>query len=259
MRSIASMLVAALGLLAPAAAPATGESEHELSVEIVSRYIWRGYDLSHRDPALLATWTWTPSGASGLWASVGVVAGLRTDTAVGDDARELDEVDLTLGWESSDLARGRLTLGAALNLYEYTSTWTKRVAYRDESDAELNLYLDWRAARHLRPTLEYSRGLDDNVRGDYVEVGCAFPFDGEPWSTEPKIVAGWSDQFGVTEHVTHVTATMPLGWSRNGFTLTPAVSWTWVEDPEEFEPRNLVGGTPRSSWAWGSLRLVWSF
>lgn len=62
----------------------------------------------------------------------------------------------------------------------------------------------------------------------------------------------------MSEQETHVTATLPVSWTRDGFTLTPSSSWTRVDDPEESEPGDVAGGTPRDSMLWGSVELSWA-
>ena len=122
-----------------------------------------------------------------------------------------------------------------------------------------NVYLSWRAGEHLRPTLEYYRGLVDGIRGDYVEAGLAFPFEGSGWSTQPVVTAGWSSQYDAPGLVTNVTATLPLSIRLGRVTVTPAVRWTWVEDPESFNPEELTGETPREILFQATVRLSWSF
>lgn len=246
-------------LVWPVAARAEdAEPQFELTTEVVSRYLWRGYDLSHGDPSLLLYLNYSPTKLPGLWMNMGVIAGLTEADEIGDDTFDIDEVDFTLGYET-ELADGAWTVGAALYYYRYESVWTREYAYGDNTDLEVNLYASWQAAEHFKPTFEYYRGLDDNIKGNYLELGLALPFEGETWSTEPKVLAGWSDQYEVASRVTHVTATLPLTWTSGSIALTPALNYTWVDDPEGFNPEELTGETPEDGIFWVGLRLAWSF
>ncbi len=253
----------AIGLLLagtlPAAPQPASEPSFELTTDVLSRYVWRGYDVSHADPTLVASLVWSPVQVPGLWLEVDLLGGLRKAPALGDERNTLDEIDVTLGWEKGDLAGGRLTLGGAFYYYGYTSAWTRDVAFEDDSDLEANVYLAWRTGDHCRPTLEYYRGLGDGIRGDYVEAGLAFPFEGVGWSTEPVVTAGWSSQYDAPGRVTNVTATLPLAIRLGKGTVTPAVHWIWVDDPEGFNPEELTGEAPREVLFRASVRLAWTF
>lgn len=239
-------------------AGAEAEPELEVTVDLVSRYVWRGYDLSHADPTLLVNLNYYPAAAPGLWMNVGAIAGLVENEELGDSGTNIDEFDLTIGYER-ELADGAWTLGAALYYYGYETTWTQDYAYEDNNDFEVNLYAYWQAAEHLRPTLEYYRGLDDGIEGDYVELGLVLPFGGERWSTEPKVTAGWSNQYEVPDRVTNVQAVLPLTWSAGSFALTPSLNYTWVDDPEGFNPEEITGETPEDGLFWVGVRLAWTF
>jgi hypothetical protein len=268
-RFIVTLLASALPALATAqgAPPATQDTAvasedaaappFELTVDVTSRYVWRGYDLSHGDPTLLAYLNYYAE--SGFWANVGIIAGLRNAAELGDEQSELDEVDATVGWEWGELAGGSVTAGVAVYAYKYTSTWTRDVAYEDASDVEANLYLTWDAAAHLRPTLEYYYGLDDNIQGYYLEAGLVLPFAGESWSFEPKLTAAWSSQYDVDDRMTNATVTLPLSFSVGPATITPSLQWVWVDDPESFNPQDLVGEAPEDTLFVGTVRVAFTF
>lgn len=257
-RILGVLMIAAVAWPAGMVWAADGDTEFELDTEVVSRYIWRGYDLSHGDPALLLTLNYSPAKANGLWMSLGLIGGLKNDRALGDDRSDFDELDVTIGYEK-ELGDGAWTVGAAFYYYGYESTWTRDFAYGDTYDTELNAYAYWQAAEHFRATFEYYRGLDDLIKGNYLEFGFALPFEGETWSTEPKVLAGWSDQYGVDSRVTNVTATLPVTWTSGAFALTPSLNYTWVDDPEGFNPRELVGEKPKDGLLWLGVRLAWGF
>ena len=100
MKKLLKILLLATLVLPAGAVWAGDEPEFELTVDGVSRYIWRGYDLSHGDPSLLVYLNYSPSAAPGLWMNVGVIGGLKNDAALGDDKTDFDEVDATLGYET---------------------------------------------------------------------------------------------------------------------------------------------------------------
>ena len=251
------LLLLAAASVAVAAAQDAPEPPFELTVDVASSYVWRGYDLSHGDPALLAYLNYYAE--SGFWANVGIIAGLQTAAELGDTEADLDEVDVTVGWEWAELAGGGLTAGAAVYAYRYTSTWTRDYAYEDDAETEVNLYLSWDAAAHLRPTLEYYYGLDDSIRGYYVEAGIVLPFEGESWSFEPKVTAAWSSQYDVADRLTNATVTLPLSWSVGPLTITPSAQWVWVDDPEGFNPEELTGESPKDVLFVGAVRIAFTF
>lgn len=90
-------------------------------------------------------------------------------------------------------------------------------------------------------------------------AGLAFPFEGAGWSTEPAVTAGWSSQFGAPGRVTNVTATLPLSIRLGKGTVTPAVLWIWVDDPEGFDPDELTGEAPRAVLFQAAVRPAWAF
>ncbi len=107
--AVALLLAVAL----PAAAQPASEPAFELTTDVLSRYVWRGYDVSHADPTLVTSLMWSPGQLPGLWLKVDLLGGLRKAPELGDESNNLDEVDVTVGWEKDDLAGGRLTLGGA--------------------------------------------------------------------------------------------------------------------------------------------------
>lgn len=260
-RSAIRALAAAFLLTAvlPAAGQTAPEPSFELTTDVLSRYVWRGYDLSHADPTLAVGLTWSPAAVPGLWLKVDLLGGVRKAPDLGDESNGLDEVDVALGWERDDLAGGRLTVGGALYYYGYTSAWTRDVAYQDDSDLEANLYFSWKLGEHFRPTLEYYRGLDDGIRGDYVEAGVTFPFEGKGWSAEPVVTAGWSSQYDVPGRLTNATASLPVSIRLGRLSVTPSVLWTWVEDPDAFNLEELTGQGPRDILFQAVVRLTLAF
>jgi hypothetical protein len=257
-RSLCLMLLVT-AWAASAAAQEDSEPPFELTADVVSRYVWRGYDLSHGDPALLLYLNYYAPSLPGLWMNVGVIGGLHNAAELGDDATAVDEVDATLGWEWEGLAGGKLTAGVAMYGYLYTSTWTRDVAYEDTSDLEVNLYLSWDAAAHVRPSLEYYRGLDDGIKGDYLEFALALPFEGERWSSEPKVTAGWSNQYDVPDRFTNATVTVPVSFGVGPATITPSLQWVWVDDPEGFNPEDVTGSDPKDTLFVGAVRVAFVF
>jgi uncharacterized protein (TIGR02001 family) len=96
-----------------ATAPNIQAQEHQVSfdVDAVSRYIWRGFDLSDNNPALQPSLTYT-HGESGIWVNAWLSMQLKDREKVATP----NEFDITIGWDKSlnDL------VGITLGYIQYT-------------------------------------------------------------------------------------------------------------------------------------------
>lgn len=200
------------------------------SLDVVGKYVWRGYDLSHGDPNSMLFVTFAPSFAPGLSLSTGLYCGLRTDEAKGDPHTQIDEWDLSGSWEIP-LAE-HLSASVGLLYYDYRGDWTQHVAYLDDYDTETSLTLKLSGLSGFDAAVTWYHGLDDKIAGDYLELVAsrAFPLGGG-FSFAPKLSAGWSTQYDADHEWTNVTTVLPLTWNGPGFTVTPSFNWSYVFDP----------------------------
>ena len=248
----------AMLLLAVRSSPAEAAGAGEpvglaLSIDLVSRLIWRGYELHHQDPDSLVYLTWSPAAVPGLSLETGVITGLRNDPEQGDDESSVDEWDLRVTYEW-ELVPGELTVALGALSYRYTSDWTQGF-YEDDEDYEASCGLKWSAGEHLVPRLTYYRGLDDLIEGNYVEAGLVTPwtFANSAWSIEPSLVVAYSDQYGVDHEITHTTFSLP--WSYAGETT----SWTLhLEYTHLFEPE-VLNDDPEDEILYGGINFTASW
>ncbi|MBI2568106.1 MAG: hypothetical protein HYV63_13840 [Candidatus Schekmanbacteria bacterium] len=198
----------------------------QLTLDTYSRYVWRGYELSHDDPALLTYLYYSPSFAPGLTVSTGFVAGLVRDEKAGDDETSIDEIDATIAYEH-ELIPETLTTSVSFLYYGYVSTWTKEVAYGDARDLELNLRLEYGANALFSLFLSYSRGLDDKIEGDHLELGTAasLAWGEDRWSLSPAIVVAYSNQYGTAGKWTYAGLSLPLSYRVGSLSATLSGSY----------------------------------
>lgn len=220
------------------------------SVDFVSSYIWRGYDLNHRAPALQPSITYSPSqlpGASlNLWGSIGLIQ----DAAAGDTQTTLDEIDTTLAYQHS-LFTDKLTASVSTLWYHYLSDFESGFGL-DRNDVELSTGLSYALHPYFSPFLTYYRGVYGLIQGNYLEFGASASKQiSASWSIAPSVRAGFSDQYQVPSRLTFVNFTLPLTFQYHNFGVTPYYSLTVpVQD------LNADGKQVRSV---GGLRLSYSF
>lgn len=198
-----------------------GENEGngvEISTSILTRYIWRGYDLSHKDPVLMTYVYYSPRALEGVTFSTGAILGLKNKREQGDDQTNFDEYDLTVSYEKQIIPE-KMVLTASILYYRYISHWTKTY-YDDTRDLEFNILAVYTVNKYLIPFVSYFRGLDKLIKGNYVEAGFSneFALSGD-LTLIPKWFAGYSSQyeFHTNPKFTYLAAEFPLGYTKGPF------------------------------------------
>ena len=185
----------------------------------VSRYVWRGYHLSHKDPVLLSYINYaTP--VSGLTLSGGIIFGLINKASIGDDRSDIDEFDLSLMYEYKVLPEN-MSVIAALQYYRYTSQWTKGY-YADKKDIEASVEAWYSIADEFTPMIRYFRGMDNQIKGNYFEGGFYSEFEliENALSLNPTAYAGYSMQYEFRSDpaFSNITMEIPLTYKKNALT-----------------------------------------
>lgn len=187
----------------------------EITATTLSRYVWRGYDLSHKDPALLTYVNYSPKVLDGFSLSAGTIFGLKNAREQGDRHSDIDEFDLTAAYERP-IIPDKLILSVSVLFYQYTSHWT-RSYYEDTKDVELNFMTIYTFNKYLIPYVSYFRGIDDKIRGNFVETGFSNEFAlSEHIALTPKWYACYSSQYEFRSDpaFSNLAAEFPLGYSK---------------------------------------------
>ena len=190
----------------------------DITTTVLNRYVWRGYDLSHKDPALMTYLNYSPAALEGFTLSAGTIFGLKNAREQGDDQSNIDEFDITAAYEIQVIPR-KLLVTASVLYYKYTSHWTK-LYYEDTKDIELNLITVYSANKFFVPYISYFRGIDDGIKGSYVETGFSHEFVfSENLALTPKYYTGFSSQyeFRSNQKFTNMAAEFPLGYTKGPF------------------------------------------
>lgn len=190
----------------------------EITSTVLSRYVWRGYDLSHKDPALLTYVNYSPKVLDGFSLSAGTIFGLKNAREQGDRRSNIDEFDLTAAYERP-IIPDKLMLAVSVLFYKYTSHWT-RSYYEDTKDIELNFLATYALNKYFIPYVSYFRGIDDEIRGNFVETGFSNEFAfSENLALMPKWYACYSSQYEFRSDPTfsNLAAEFPLGYSKGQF------------------------------------------
>jgi hypothetical protein len=216
---------ALLAVLFPAAASAQDAEDHgiEAAVDLVGQYNWRGWDLNHRDPAIQPDLAFAPPSWGGFWVDVWASLGLGHDAALGDQHDDLDEVDLTVGYDRDLSDRVSVELWGAW--YENTSQLTAyETPIKNGRDFEAGVFLNAVLGPHAEGYVAYTRGLDEGIRGDYFEVDLAAPLalGSGAWSARPSVMSGLGNQFGADNRPMHLTFQLPIRYQAGRFAVVAA-------------------------------------
>lgn len=203
-----------------------GPALHALDVEIslISRYIWRGFDLLPQNKPVLQpslTIDFAESGFSlNLWSSFGL-AERRV-------YRELDEIDLTLHYERK--ISEKLYLGIGFTHYGYY--FARSFSLRNNTTQELYLTLGLRALA-LAPeiSLFYDFNLGDGFYGQIEFAETVFLR--ESLSLEAGARLGYNGgQYGISPGFSDLTFFTALAFRGKVMTLTPFINLTWIFNHE---------------------------
>lgn len=247
----AAVLVALLAL--PAAAQ---EAEPAFSVEseneLVTHYMWHGFDLADGGPLLQPSVT--VSHRSGLWLSAwGSYSLTDRDRFLGEDGlrRDVDELDLELGYEREV---GGVTLEAVVLWYGYPNADGFSLA--DDETTSFEPY--------VKATLD-SLFLSPSVKVAYdTNLGAGWAVEGAVEHTVPLAGFGvtgeanlaWMRQaWRLTEagekeaSLSDITVSLGVTRTVGPFEIGPTVAWTRLFDGAT---------TPGDDTLWGKLTVTYS-
>ncbi len=198
----------------------------DVGAELLSRYMWRGYDLNHKYGVLQPSVTYSPPFARGLSAGIWMSFGLAKKKSMGDKKSEIDEIDWTLCYEF-DIIRERLNLQLAFQRYDFLSRWAsqQKTNNRDyEISATASVFIHEMAV----PYIQFSRGLDNGIRGNYFEfgVGGVYQFN-KDINIGPTVATAVSNQFGQDNRLTHLAILFPLTYTIEKVDFVPSLSLHW--------------------------------
>lgn len=218
------------------AAQSEEEEEFSLSVggsvDLVSRYIWRGFDITDDRPVVQPGFTLAHN-SSGLWLNVWSSQSI----AARDLTRDADELDLTFGFDHDLNDHIAISLGSISYFYPRLST---NEDFTSEVYGGLTL-----TGLPLSPNLSYYHDfkLGD---GGYWAVGGAHSFRDLTLSMDFGFNDGqYTEKSGFLDAVFGASYDIALG---SGGYLTPYVRIAIIDD----EARN-----PDNSEAWFGVAFGW--
>jgi hypothetical protein len=194
-------------------------------MQVVSRYIWRGFDLSRKTASL------QPYAALGM--PLGFTASAWATSGL-DSHPQVDEVDFTLDYTHE---LGNWALGVGYLHYILTGTATEPGADLADPLATSTMgevYVT--AARHWddgSATLKYSRG-NRAMRGNSVnlKVEQSFASADEAWGATPYLSVDWFDQYGApqafADRLTMIQVGVPITRTLGPVTLLAAAHVSFI-------------------------------
>ncbi len=194
-------------------------AEFEVTMDLDSRYVWRGYDLSHKDPVALSYIHYSPKWLDGFRISAGTIWGLVNDKNQGDSKTSQDEFDVFAAYKK-DLIPEKFSVTLSVLFYKYTSPWTKTF-YGDTKDIEAVVDLEYTVTSYFVPLFSYYRGLDQTIKGNYFEAGFSSEFTliEDKLKLTPYVYGGYSMQYEFKRDpgVSDLTIEIPMEYSMNDF------------------------------------------
>lgn len=252
-----SLLLLTLGTRAGRAqtpdAPQPGVSV-QTEVRLVSRYVWRGYDLSKSKPAM------QPYAEFGLPNGVGFNA--FATTAI-DGTTEVDEGQLGITY-----TRG---FGSALEgsagYLEYLMPGTETEPSADPDDVQafssageffLGITRNWERGS---VAITYSRGVGTG-EGNSLTLWAqrTFSWAGERWAAEPYLQVDYLDQYGAprsfADRVAAVEVALPLVRQIGGVQVGVGGYLTWVPSGYVREANGAAGAGSRALLPWIAVTIL---
>jgi hypothetical protein len=266
MKKLVSSLSVALFLLGFQTVVAQESTEEEdggigleVSLDVVSKYVWRGFDLNHKDPTIQPSITYSFPFVKGLslnaWSWIG-----GKNKNKDDKQMTLDEVDLTLSYEYEFIPE-KFSGSVSLINYNYLSDWSSIDVYND-NDIEINAALYYTVNQYFVPYISYYRGLDKGeskeIAANYLEFGAAgaYAFN-EQWTIAPTISAAYSDQYTgpkaerIKKGINHVALNVPVTYASGAFSVTPSVSFV--------KPLRDLNGDDKKAILFGGVNCTYAF
>lgn len=239
---------------APLADSASTGVELYAEVRLVSRYIWRGYDLSLGKPAVQP------------YAEVTLPSGLGFNaffTSALDSRSEFDEAQLGVTYSRAVGAAWEVMAGYLRYLMPGTETEPNSDpadpgAFSSTGEFVLALSRHWDAGY---VTVTYSRGHGEG-RGNSVNlwVQRTLALRGERWSAEPYLQADYLDEYppdggfsGFGERISGVEVGVPVFVRLGGARALVGVHLTWV--PSDYVRSANTGA--RSVQPWFTVGVVY--
>lgn len=256
------LLLLGLLALAPAARQACSqESDSTASgaavyaeARVVSRYVWRGYDLSRGKPAF------QPYVAFSLPNGMG---GNAFTTAALDRRAELDEFQLGLDYRRDVAAQAELSAGYLAYLQPGTETEptgeTDPLAFSSSGEVFVGLTRNWEAGY---VSLTYFRGHGAS-KGNGVNLWAErrWTFGDGRGSIEPYLQVDFLDQFdpptGLGERLSGVEVGVPLFYRVRGVRVTAAGYLTYVPSGFVRGANRSTGGASRALVPWAAVAVVY--
>lgn len=256
MRSVSLTLAAVLFAAVSHAVPAGAQEEAELAftweagADVVTHYVWHGFDLAEGGPLLQPSVTL--SHRSGLWASAWGSLALtdrRRTLTTGELRREVDELDLFVGYTHEGDA---LEVEAAVMWYGYPNA----AGFPDRETTSFEPYVTATlSAVPLSPsmTVRYDTNLGDGWSAEgavehadslgafEVTAGASLAWMRQAW----RLTEAGEKEAGLSDF----TASLGVGRSFGAFTVTPTVAWTRLLEGET---------TPGDDTVWGRLTVTYA-
>jgi hypothetical protein len=188
---------------------AEDETSAEASVDILSKYVWRGYELSKDSLVIQPSMTMSYNGfALNLWGN------FDTDYYF-TDSSTWNETDITLSYDSS------------YEKLSYEAGWVY-YALDDGIDDTQEIYAILSYDVFLSPSLEFYYDIDDFSGTWYAALGISHTFEiAEKYELELGFQAGYVDEEGYSafhDGLASVSMTFPL----NDYVyITPALHWSF--------------------------------
>ncbi len=235
----------------------------ETSIDVTSRYLWRGIDLNHKKPTIQPSVTYSPAFIKGLslnaWTYIGFGKKKYNDPDEIDDVKTtIDEVDLTLTYEKELIAE-KLTGSVSLINYNYISDWMSDEG-DNKNDFEVNAALYYTAMANEKmsivPYISYYRGLDKGeskgIAANYLEFGAAYSYIiNEQWSVSPTLNTAWTDQYEIDKKFSYVALSVPATYASGAWSLTPYLNVVKPLEDLNADNKKLV--------LWGGLNFTYGF
>ena len=224
-----------------------------VEMQIVSRYLWRGFDLGVGKPALQG------------YGEVRVPAGLGFSawaSSALDRHTQLDEIQLgaTYGRTIGDWEAG---LGYLAYLLPGTETEPNPgpdpMAWSESGEISVYLARNWESGSVW---LTYSRG-HGNSRGNSLNLWAqrVVPLGKEGWTVEPTFEADYLDEYdapgGLAQRLTQLHLALPLAYTTGSLRFAVEPHLTAVPSDFVREANRSVGGSARTLVPWFAVTLTW--
>jgi hypothetical protein len=214
------------------------------SVSLLSKYMWRGYELSNDSVVAQPSMTISYKGlAFNAWANL--------DTDPADEAAALNETDLTVSYDKSI---GSFGLGAGYIYYgldgmEDTQEFYLKASYATMLTPTLTMYKDISSL----PGYYLSLGLSQAIAlSDSISLSLSGAFGYYISSDDAILEAGTSDKYnGLQDGILSASITMPV---TEYITVTPTVSYAFPLSDKAEDSLGITDGT-----MYGGLVLSFAF